>query len=63
LPAGGGKINMGLFKGLAELAILPFDLAADFITLGGVCVGRDETFTGKRLRRAFKKFDEQELKK
>lgn len=49
---------MGLLKGLAELAIVPFDIAADVVTMGGVMVDKGETFTARRLRRTWDKFDE-----
>ena len=35
---------------LTETVLLPVEVVKDVATLGGSVIGRDETFTGKRLR-------------
>jgi hypothetical protein len=40
-----------LFKATLDTVALPADLIADAVTLGGVSVGNNETYTGRRLRR------------
>lgn len=49
---------MGLFKALTETVKLPFDIAADVITLGGSLVDKDKPYTAKRGERIMRKLDE-----
>lgn len=46
---------MGLFKKLIKTSIhvatTPLEIAKDAVTLGGLNTGRNETYTGERLRK------------
>lgn len=48
----------GLVKALVETAKLPYDVAADIITLGGSLTDKDKPYTSKRCQRIMKKLDE-----
>lgn len=41
-----GKLTAAIF----ETALLPIEIVKDVATMGGVTVGNEETYTGKRLR-------------
>jgi len=53
---------MGLFSGLARAAaaalVLPVDVVADVVTLGGTNTGKETTYTGKRARDIMRALDE-----
>lgn len=49
---------LGLVKAIVETAKLPFDVAADVITLGGSINDKPEPYTSARCKRIMKKLDE-----
>lgn len=52
------ELLTGLTKAVVRVAVTPVAVAADILTLGGVCTGRDETYTGEQLRKAKENFEE-----
>ena len=42
-------IAESLTKAAVNVVTLPVSVAADLITLGGTCVGKDETYTGETI--------------
>ncbi len=48
---------MSIFKALLGVAVLPLDIAADIVTLGGVCTDKDKPYTAKRIEGVFKNID------
>ena len=54
--------KMGLFGSILktgfDVVTSPIEVAKDVVTMGGVCVGEDETYTGKRLKRLAKETEE-----
>ena len=40
------------------IVAVPVAAALDIVTLGGVCTGRDETYSGEQLRKVGEKFEE-----
>jgi hypothetical protein len=49
---------LGLFKAVVETAKLPFDVAADVVTLGGTFTDKDRPYTAERCKRVMRKLNE-----
>lgn len=47
-----------LLKSVVAVALMPVTIVADCVTLGGVLVDEDETFTGRAVKAAAKNFTE-----
>jgi len=52
------KLIEDLGRAAIGAALLPVDLAADIVTLGGTATEKDETYTGKRLGQIGSALDE-----
>jgi hypothetical protein len=48
----------GLLKAVIDTASLPVQIVKDVATLGGACLGEQETYTGKKLREIGKDIEE-----
>jgi hypothetical protein len=49
---------LGLLKAVVETAKLPFDVAADVVTLGGLHTDKPRPYTAERCRRIMRKLNE-----
>lgn len=54
---------LSMLTGLAKTAVrtvvaTPVAAALDVLTLGGACVGRDETYTGEQFRKIAEQFED-----
>jgi hypothetical protein len=47
-----------LLRAVAETAKLPIDIAADVVTMGGMLTDKDEPYTVRRIKKAYRSLDD-----
>ena len=46
-----------LAKAVVQVAVIPVDIVADVVTLGGVTTDTDESYTSKRVKQAYESIE------